>query len=132
MSTVQAPLRRPPARLLRDPRALVSAASLVLSAALTALVLAGVGGPARVVCGLLFVLFVPGWALVGQLRLRNAAAEFSLAMVVSLAVVMAAAQLMLALHLWRPLWVEPILAVAAAPLLVRRMLRTSMLRRVSP
>lgn len=86
----------------------------MLDGAVLLLSLIGVGGPVRFALGVLFALLVPGWSIVGHLRLGSVALEFGLTVATSLATLMALAQLMMTAHLWHPVVLEEALAVACA------------------
>jgi uncharacterized membrane protein len=81
-------------------RATVSAG--LLAADIVALVMSAVGldGPVRLVSGLVLGVIIPGWAVVGLLRLRDAALEAALSFAVSLALLMVAAQILMTGHAW--------------------------------
>jgi hypothetical protein len=89
----------------------VDALALVLSAA-------NVHGPLRFVVGMVFGALVPGWALVGLVRLDNATLEVSLSVATSLALLLVLAQAMTALGAWHPIALEEIVGVACVPSLV--------------
>jgi hypothetical protein len=66
---------------------------------------------------------VPGWAVVGLLRLGWPAAEISLSVATSLAVVLLGAQVMLWAHLWQPLALQAVVGGLAGALLVVQLCR---------
>jgi uncharacterized membrane protein len=82
------------------------------------LCVANVHGPLRFVVGLLFGVLVPGWAVVGHVRLDDTALEVTLSVATSLALFVVLAQAMTALGAWHPLALEVIVGVASAPSLV--------------
>jgi uncharacterized membrane protein YfcA len=57
-------------------------------------------GPVRFVLGLAMGLFIPGWSVVGLLKLKNAPLEFSLSAGTSLALLTIAAQFLMTIHAW--------------------------------
>jgi uncharacterized membrane protein len=65
-----------------------------------ALVALNVHGDVRVVAGLAFCAVVPGWAIVGLLRLNNAPLEVGLTMAAGLAALLVLAQLATSLGAW--------------------------------
>ncbi len=79
------------------------------------LALAHVHGPARFVAGLVFVTLVPGWALVGLVKLDDAALQISLSVATSLALLIILAQAMTALDIWRPFALEVVVGLACVP-----------------
>ena len=81
-------------------RVRVALALLALDVVVLILIAAGVHGPVRFVLGLAFALLVPGWSVVGLLRLERPALEASLTVATSLSVLLVAAQLLLTLSLW--------------------------------
>jgi len=107
-----------PQRLVPPDRKLVILLVLLIDVSAVTASLAGTGGAMRMVLGLAFALSVPGWALVGLLRLSWPAAEVGLTTASSLALVMATAQVMLWAHAWNPILGQLLLGLAAAPVLV--------------
>jgi hypothetical protein len=70
------------------------AGALALQVMVLVAVAAGTPTPVRLVVGLLYACFVPGFATVGLLRLPDAATEMALSLVVSLMLCTAAAQVL--------------------------------------
>lgn len=102
----------------------VDRAALVLAVASSYLFIADVAGPPRQVAAIVFLLFVPGWSLIRNLRLGNPALEVSLAVGVSVALAVAIALTMLAAGKWSPLGAHLLLAGgSSAGLAVRRDVR---------
>ncbi len=95
-----------------------SRALLGVDALALALCVANVHGPLRFVVGLLFGALVPGWALVGLIRLNNAPLEIGLSVATSLALFVVLAQAMTALGAWHPVALEEVVGVASVPSLV--------------
>jgi uncharacterized membrane protein len=120
---VDAPRRRTPSRVgggsvgSREHRirARVSRALLAVDLVNLGLTMAGNHGPARFVFGLVLVLAVPGWAVIGHLRLGNAALELSLTTAVSLSLLMVAAQALITLHSWHLVALEVVVCLACLP-----------------
>lgn len=100
-----------------DPRFAMTSSAIVIDGIALTLTQAHIGGGVRLAFGLLFVLVVPGWALVGFLRLNWPAAEVSLSIALGLAVALLIAQIMLWAHAWHPIWEQMGLGIAALPLL---------------
>ena len=101
------PARGPSAEAIADlrrarARARVSLVLTALDVVAFALALSGTGGPVRFAVGVAFGLLVPGWSLVGFVRLRSLPLELGLTLAASLALVMVLAQLMMTVHLWDP------------------------------
>ena len=87
----------------RRPRTTRSLASMSLVAVdVIALVVTAAGdhGSVRFVFGVVLGLLVPGWSIIGLMKLGNAALEFSLSVGASLALLMVAAQIMITVHVW--------------------------------
>ncbi len=103
----------------------VLATTLILAIDLIALCCThfGVHGAVRMWIGLAFVLAVPGWAIVGYLRLRWPAAELSLTVALSLALTLLGSEIMLWAHAWHPTTLQLIIGGVSALLLVGQLLR---------
>jgi hypothetical protein len=80
--------------------------------------LADVHGPFRFAFGLILGVVVPGWSLVGLLRLGNPALEISLALGIGLSVMLLLAQILLTVHEWHLIAFEEVIAVICLPSLV--------------
>lgn len=76
---------------------------------------ANVHGPARVVLGFALVGVIPGWSIVGLMRLANPALEIGLTVAVSLAVCMMGAQVLLTLHAWHLVAAREALCLVCIP-----------------
>jgi len=111
-------LRRETAEARPASRKLVTAAVLAIDMIVLGFTAAGIGGPIRVVTGLIASLAVPGWALVAHLRLDWPAAEVTLTLGASLAVLVLVAQGMLMTGTWHPEAATLAIGVGAALLLV--------------
>ena len=93
--------RRAPGPLPGDGvRLRVSIALVAVSLAIVALGLAQVHGPVRFVVGLAFGLLVPGWAVVGWMRLAQPALELGMTLAASVTILMLSAQVLITVHLW--------------------------------
>lgn len=75
--------------------ALVTAALLVMTAL-------GLTGIVRTLLALALVSFVPGWALLGHIRLAEGQSMLALAVALSLTISTAAALILLLLRMWQP------------------------------
>ena len=75
-------------------------------------------GTIRLVLGLALVLVVPGWSVVGLLRLADPMLEAGLTLAVSLALYVVAAQVLLTLHAWHLVALQEAVSVACIPLLL--------------
>jgi hypothetical protein len=100
-----------------------SAACLAVTALLSALVVSGAHGPVRAVLAVAFYLAVPGWAVVGWLRLDDEALRWSLAIGTSVAIGILSAQATLLAHLWNPSATFAVLASISAALLAGQLVR---------
>jgi len=81
-------------------RATASTVLMALDVTMLVLAAAGVHGPVRLVVGLAFAVTVPGWSIVGLVRIHDAALEVALTIAVSLASLMVAAQLLITVGAW--------------------------------
>jgi uncharacterized membrane protein (UPF0136 family) len=108
------------ARYLRrqESRVLVSQAALFTDCLVFLLTVSDVHGPIRFVAGLVLGLFIPGWSVVGRLKLRNAALELGLAIAVSVAILMVVAQLLITWHEWHPVTLEELTCLVCLPSLI--------------
>jgi uncharacterized membrane protein len=75
-------------------------------------------GLIRQIVGVAFCLVVPGWAIVGQLRLHNVPLEAGLVVAVSLASLLVVAQLAITFNAWHLTAVDVVVCVACLPSLV--------------
>jgi uncharacterized membrane protein len=75
-------------------------AALVISLVEGALAFTTSSGPLHFVVGLVFLFFVPGWSIVGHLRLKNGALEISLSLGLSLALLLLVSEAALSWHFW--------------------------------
>jgi uncharacterized membrane protein len=101
-------------RRFQKRRSMISRALLVVDVAALVLTLASVDGLARMVTGLILVLIIPGWSIVGLLRLDNGPLEAALTVAVSLAVLTLAAQLLMTIHFWHLHTFQAIVCVVCA------------------
>ncbi len=101
----------------RRVRAQISLALLVVDLMNLGLTLASVHGPIRFALGLVLGLFIPGWTIVGRLRLSNVPLEIGLTIAVSLALLMIGAQILITTHLWHLGGFEDAVCLACLPLL---------------
>jgi len=99
-------------------RSSVAAAACVLDLVTLVLIAGEAHGLVRQLVGLAFCLVVPGWAIVGPLRLHDAALEVGLTVAASLASLMVAAQLAMTFEAWHLTAVEVVVCVACLPSLV--------------
>ena len=79
---------------------------------------AGVHGPTRFITGLVVALILPGWSLVGPLRLRRPELEVGLTVATSLAVILVLAQVLVTVRLWHPFAAEMVLCTLCLPSLL--------------
>jgi len=105
----------------RDVRAVVSLILLIIDVSVLVMTMAGEHGPLRFVLGLVFGVVVPGWSIVGLLRLDNAALEIGLSVAVSLALLLVVAQILMTVHLWHLGALEMVMCLACIPSLVRQL-----------
>jgi hypothetical protein len=81
-------------------------------------VLIGVTGPPRYLCGLVLGVAIPGWAIVGRLKLHYAALEIGLSIATSLAILIVSAQVLITIHFWHLTIFDLVLSVAVLPSLL--------------
>lgn len=81
-------------------RANLSGLLVCFDLVVAAMVVANLDGPARVACGLAFCVVVPGWAIVGPLRLNRVPLELGLTVAASLCALMVVAQLAASVGGW--------------------------------
>jgi uncharacterized membrane protein len=96
----------------------VSVLMVVLDLATLAITAGHVHGSVRFVLGLAFGLLVPGWSLIGWLKLRNAALEFAMTVGTSLALLTVVAQVLVTVHEWRLFSLQIVVCLVCLPSLV--------------
>lgn len=117
-----------PAVASRRAREAIGVASLfVIVTLLTLLVLGGIG-PLRAVMALVFAVFVPGWAVVSNLR-GTGQGQVALAVALSLAILGLVATALLWAHFWHPVGLGEVECVVAAGLVVVSLFRRDRSRR---
>ena len=85
-----------------SPVDLVDGAAALVSAALLVVAGLGVTGIGRVALALVFVTFVPGWAVLDVVPLANGAARAPVAVAISLSLCILVAVSAVWLHVWYP------------------------------
>ncbi|MGB7104737.1 MAG: hypothetical protein WBD82_09090 [Acidimicrobiales bacterium] len=103
-----------------DPRLIISQILLFVDVVTFVMTVTDVHGPLRYVLGLILGIVIPGWSIVGLIKLRNAALELSLTIATSLALVMVAAQILITVHLWHPIVLEEFTCLVCLPSLLRQ------------
>lgn len=81
---------------------LVDGAAALVTAQLLIAVGLGITGPGRVLLALIFITFVPGWAVLDYVHLAEQVSRAALAVALSLSLSTLAAASVLWLHLWEP------------------------------
>jgi len=99
-------------------RSWASLGLLMISLATAVLVLADVHDAARFILGITVGLFVPGWAIVGWLKLRNPPLEISISVGASLALLMVSAQILITIGEWHVGGLEVVTCCVCAPSLL--------------
>jgi uncharacterized membrane protein len=99
-------------------RARISQFLILVDVVIFALSVAGVHGPVRIVLGLILGVVIPGWCVVGFLKLDNAPLEVGLTLAVSLSLIMLIAQVLITINLWHLVAFEEVLCVICLPFLV--------------
>jgi uncharacterized membrane protein len=92
---------------------------------------ADIHGPLRFAFGLLFGVLVPGWSIVGLIRVGNFALEISLALGLGLAVLMLLSQILVTVREWHLVTFEEVLAVLCLPSLLWQAMPTRNRRGIS-
>jgi uncharacterized membrane protein len=99
-------------------RATVSISLLLADLVVLIMTVESLHGPVRLVLGLILGLVVPGWSVVGLLKLENAALEVGLTVAVSLASCMVVAQVLLTVHAWHLVVFQEVTCVLCLPSLI--------------
>jgi uncharacterized membrane protein len=102
----------------RRARANLSAALVVADVVMALLVVADVHGSVRAVYGLAFCVVVPGWAIVGLLRLNDTALEAGLTMATGACALIVIAQLAATLGAWHLTALQLAICLACLPSLL--------------
>jgi hypothetical protein len=76
---------------------------------------AGIHGPIRFVFGLILGVVIPGWCIVGPLKIGNVPLEIGLTVAVSLSLLMVIAQLLMTFNLWHLGGLEEVTCVLCLP-----------------
>jgi hypothetical protein len=92
--------------------------ALVVNALALFSAVADAHGAARLVLGLAMIVVIPGWSIVGLLRLKDPALEIGLSVAVSLALYTVAAQILMALNAWHLGGLQEAVGVCCVPLLM--------------
>ena len=104
----------------RNVRPAISTLLVVIDLITLCITLVNLHGPVRFVFGVATGLFVPGWSVVGLLKLKNAALEFSLTVGTSLSLLIVAAQILIMIHTWNLPALEVVTCLLCLPSLVRQ------------
>ena len=99
-------------------RAAISLALIVVDLGALSVTIGHVEGPVRVVLGLMLGAVIPGWSIVGLLRIGNPPLEIGLAVTVSFALLMVIAQLLMTVHAWHLGVLEEVTCVVCLPSLI--------------
>ena len=101
----------------------IDSAALTVTVVLVALVGLGVTGPLRGMLALVFLTFVPGWAVVTNWTSAARLSRIALSVLLSLSICTAAATMTLWLHLWNPLVLFYVMALASAAAILAGLVR---------
>ena len=93
---------------------LIDYASLTTIVALMVLIVLGIEGPVRAFLALGFVMFVPGWAIVTNWTAAARSSIVALSVLLSLAISAAVATITVWLHVWHPIGLFFVTAIASA------------------
>ena len=102
---------------------MIDSAALAVTAVLAVLVELGVTGPLRGVLALVFLTFVPGWAVVTNWTPAARLSRFALSVLLSLSICTAGATITLWLHFWHPLALFYVVALASAAAIISGLVR---------
>lgn len=102
----------------RSTRASVSRLLVLADVAALILTVDALHGPARFFLGLVLGVVIPGWSVVGLLKLENAALEIGLTMATSLTYLMLAGQILMTVRYWHPVVFEEFTGVICLPSLL--------------
>jgi hypothetical protein len=109
-------------RPVRSRRATVTAAVLAVDLLALYTAVTNVHGTMRVILGLALVLVVPGWSVIGLVRLTDPVLEIGLTVAISLAFYIVAAQILLTFQSWNLLALQKVSCVAWIPFLMWQLL----------
>ena len=99
-------------------RRTLSMALVAVDVAVFVLAFTHVHGPARLFLGLVLGIFIPGWSVVGPLKLGHAALEASLAVAMSFVLLMLSAQVLMTVHQWHLQGFEEVVCALCLPSLL--------------
>jgi len=100
----------------------VSAVLLGVDLLMAAMIALNVHGPSRVLLGLAFCIVVPGWSIVGLLRLNDPPLELGLTIAASLCGLMVVAQLAASVDGWHLTFLQLLVCALCLPSLLRQSL----------
>ena len=119
LSACQRALSSPQTRIkVPNWRAVTSTVLVLIDVATFIMATTSSDGPGRFFCGLVFGLAIPGWSVVGLLKLKNAALEVGLTLATSLSMIMIFAQIMMTVNLWHPIVLQESIGLLCLPSLV--------------
>jgi O-antigen/teichoic acid export membrane protein len=107
----------------RQASRIVSITLLVIDLATLVITLGNVHGPARFVLGLVLGAIIPGWSVIGLLRLGNPPLEFGLTVALSFTLLMFVAQILETAHAWHLTGLQEVTCLVCLPLLIWQILR---------
>jgi O-antigen/teichoic acid export membrane protein len=102
----------------RSSRAIVSMILLAADLIALAMTIGDLHGPVRLACGLALGVVIPGWSVVGPLKLENAALEVGLTVAVSLALLMLSAQVLMTINAWHLVALQEATCLICLPSLI--------------
>lgn len=116
----------------RRTRRITAYGLLAVCAVTVVMIAADFTSPVRTLVILLFVLTVPGWALISYVNVRHLSVTWITAVGLSLSVCIVVAQFLVMTKFWHPQAAVVLLACACVPLLVHHVLRTRPMDRPRP
>jgi hypothetical protein len=115
-----------PAPTVRGVHHATALALLLVSVAVLVFAATGAVAPVRLLLVTLFALTAPGWAIVAFWRPASAAMEWTVAICLSLAIIIVLGMTMLLLSAWYPSATMAVLAVVTAAVLGFHLVRTNL------
>jgi uncharacterized membrane protein len=100
------------------PRVYSSRTLLIADVLVFFLTTGNVHGAVRIILGLTLGVAIPGWSLVGLLKLQKASLEIALSLAVSLSLLMVTAEVLMSLHLWHLVALEEVTSLVCLPSLL--------------
>jgi hypothetical protein len=104
--------------LSQTSRMLVSQFLIFVDVVVFIMTVADINGPLRFVFGLILGVVIPGWSIVGPLKLNNPPLEFGLTLSVGASLLMIVAQILMTTNLWHLAALEDVVCIVCLPSLI--------------